>query len=170
MNAHIWELDVCENENSHRMKESINEVGLQILNCVWDGFNEATWYTEEKKFTLDYVCMDGRGMQKVKRASIFDLGEVIESDHATIRVEIEWKGVMGTHKKKAQKKSCLTVFSRWMNGKEFENMSEMNNMMAKEGCEMEKEENWQGDRRFFFDLEDLLQEQIDSSIYRYLHR
>ena len=30
---------------------------------------------------------------------------------------------------------------RQMNGKEFENMSEMHSMMAKEGCEMEKEEN-----------------------------
>ena len=30
----------------------MNEIGLQILNCVWHGLNEATWYTEEKKFTL----------------------------------------------------------------------------------------------------------------------
>ena len=39
-------------------------------------------------------------------ASILDLGEVIESDHAAIRVEIEWKGIMGQRKKKkkAQKK------------------------------------------------------------------
>ena len=49
-------------------------------------------------------------------------------------------------KKKAQKKRCLNkqkceVFGRRMNGKEFENMSEMNSMMAKEGCEMEKEED-----------------------------
>ena len=65
MNAHIWELDGCENENGRRMKENMNEIGLQILNCVWDGLNEATWYTEEKKFTLDYVCMDGRGLKKV---------------------------------------------------------------------------------------------------------
>ena len=35
INAHICELDVCENENDRRMKESINEMGLQILNCVW---------------------------------------------------------------------------------------------------------------------------------------
>ena len=42
MNAHIWELDGCENENGRRMKESINEMVLQILNCVWDGLNEAT--------------------------------------------------------------------------------------------------------------------------------
>ena len=158
MNAHIWELDGCENENGRRMKENMNEIGLQILNCVWDGLNEATWYTEEKKFTLDYVCMDGRGLKKVVGASILDLGEVIESDHAAIRVEIEWKGIMGQRKKKkkAQKKRCLNkqkweVFGRWMNGKEFENMSEMNSMMAKEGCEMEKEENWQEDRRWMTD-------------------
>ena len=45
MSAHIWELDGCENENGRRMKENTNEIGLQILNCVWDGLNEATWYT-----------------------------------------------------------------------------------------------------------------------------
>ena len=56
---------------------------------------------------------------------------MIESDHAAIRVEIEWKGVMGQRKekeKKAQKKRGLNkqkweVFGRRMNGKEFENMS-----------------------------------------------
>ena len=101
MNVHIWKLDGCENENGCRMKESINEMGVQILNCVWDGLNEATWYTEENKFTLEYVCMDGRGMKKVVSTSILDFGEVIESDHAAIRVEIEWKGVMVQHKKKA---------------------------------------------------------------------
>ena len=37
---------------------------------------------------LDYVCMDGRGLKKVMSGSILDLGEVIESDHAAIRVEI----------------------------------------------------------------------------------
>ena len=100
MNAHIWDLDGCENENGRRMKENMNEIGLQILNCVWDGLNEATRFTEEKKFTLDYMCMDGRGMKKVVGASIPDLREVIESDHAAIRVEIEWKGVMGQQKKK----------------------------------------------------------------------
>ena len=84
--------------------------------------------------------MDGRGLKKVVGASILDLGEVIESDHAAIRVEIEWKGVMEQRKKKkkAPNKCCLIkqkweVFGRRMNGKEFENMSEMHNMMAKEG-------------------------------------
>ena len=46
------------------------------------------------KFTLEYVYMDGRGLKKVVGASICDLGEVIESDHVAIRVEIEWKWVM----------------------------------------------------------------------------
>ena len=59
-------------------------------------------------------------------------------------------------KKKAQKKRRLNkqkweVFGRRMNGKEFENMSEMHSMMAKEGCEMEKEDNWQEDRRWMTD-------------------
>ena len=149
MNAHIWELDGCENENGRRMKENMNEIGLQILYYVWDGLNEATWYTEENKFTLDYVCMCGRGMKKGVSASILDLGELIESDHAAIREEIECKGVLGQQKKKkkALKKRCLNkqkweVFGRRMNWKEFDNMSEVNSMMAKEGCKMEKEENW----------------------------
>ena len=65
---------------------------------------------------------------------------------------------MGQRKKKrkAQKKRCLNkqkwgVFGRRMKGKEFENMSEMNGMMAKEGCEIEKDENWQEDRRWTTD-------------------
>ena len=31
MNAHIWELDGCENENGRRIKENMNAIGLQIL-------------------------------------------------------------------------------------------------------------------------------------------
>ena len=80
------ELDGCENENGRRMKESMNEIGLQILNCVWDGLNEATWYTEEKKFTLDYVGMVVRGLKKVVM-------------------------VMGKHKKKKKaQKNCMIMY------------------------------------------------------------
>ena len=100
-------------------------------------------YMEEKRFILHYVGMDGSGLNKVVSASILDIGEVIESGHAAIRVAIEWKGVTGQRKKKrkTQKKRCLNkqkceVFGRRMNGKEFENMSEMNSMMTKEGCEI----------------------------------
>ena len=52
---------------------------------------------------------------------------MIESDHAAIRVEIEWKRVVGQRKKKKkeQKKRCLNkqkweVFGGPMNGKEFD--------------------------------------------------
>ena len=43
-------------------------------------------------------------MNKVVGTSILELEEVIESDHAAIRVEIEWKGVMGQRKKHTQRK------------------------------------------------------------------
>ena len=36
--------------------------------------------------------------------SILDLGEVLESNHAAIRVEIEWKGVMRQRKKRPKRK------------------------------------------------------------------
>ena len=60
MNALIWELDGCKNENGRRIKESMNDLGLQILNCACDGLSEATWFTEENKCTLDScVWMEG---------------------------------------------------------------------------------------------------------------
>ena len=71
------------------MKESTNELGLQIRNCVWDGLSEATWFTEEKKYTLDHVCMDGRNHRKYVNTCVHDRGEVIESDNVGIRVQIE---------------------------------------------------------------------------------
>ena len=43
MSVYIWELDDYENENGRRMKKIMNEMWLQILNCVWDGLNVVTW-------------------------------------------------------------------------------------------------------------------------------
>ena len=34
------------------------------------------------------MCMDGRDLNKFVSASILDIGEVIESDHAEIRIDI----------------------------------------------------------------------------------
>ena len=62
--------------------------------------SEATWFTEEKQFTLDYVCIDGRGIRKVVGACVLDRGEVIECNHAAIIVEVEWKGMMRPRKKR----------------------------------------------------------------------
>ena len=57
--------------------------------------NEATWYTQEKKFTRDYVCMDGKGRKKVV-GEAYMTGEVI----------------MGQRKKNGQKKRCLKAYDR----------------------------------------------------------
>ena len=43
------------------------------------------------------------------------------------------------------------MLGRRINGKLFENMSEMNSMISKEGCEIEKEKTWQEDRRWMTD-------------------
>ena len=55
MNAHIWEVDGCE--NGSRIKESMNELGLQISNFIRDGFSEATVYRREKVYTR--LCVYG---------------------------------------------------------------------------------------------------------------
>ena len=54
---------------------------------------------------MDRICLN-----KVVRVSILYIGDVMKSDHAAIRLEIEWKGVMGQRKKKrrAQKVSEQT--------------------------------------------------------------
>ena len=56
----------------------------------------------------NYISTLCTTLKKVVGASILDLGEVIESDHAAIRVVIEWKGVMGQRKKREKAhKRCL---------------------------------------------------------------
>ena len=50
------------------------------------------------------LCAYGwKRLNKVVGASILDLAEVRENDHSTIRVEIEWKGVIEQRKKKKKK-------------------------------------------------------------------
>ena len=44
MNAHIWELDRCENGNGRLLKKLAGDMGLQIMNCVWKGISGATWF------------------------------------------------------------------------------------------------------------------------------
>ena len=34
MNAHLWELDKCENRDGKLLKNMVNEMNLQIMNCV----------------------------------------------------------------------------------------------------------------------------------------
>ena len=39
MNAHIWELDKCENKNGKLLKSLVDDMNFQILNCIWDNNN-----------------------------------------------------------------------------------------------------------------------------------
>ena len=91
MNAHIWELDKCVNKNGKLLKSVMDEISFQILNCVWDSMKGATWFSENSEFTLDYVCVNDSVLKCLESAYILEKGEVVESDHATVGVNVEWK-------------------------------------------------------------------------------
>ena len=55
MNAHIWELNQYENNNGKLLKNMVNDMNLQILNCIWERMNGPTWFSENSEFTLDYI-------------------------------------------------------------------------------------------------------------------
>ena len=101
MNAHIWELDKCESSNGKLLKNMVNEMNLQIMNCVWERMNGPTWFSENSEFTLDYICVDDCALKSVQSAYILEREEVVESDHAAIGVDVEWKV---KRKRKARRK------------------------------------------------------------------
>ena len=91
MNAHIWELDRCENGNGRLLKQFAGDLGLQIMNCVWKGMSGATWFMVDMEFTLyDDVCIDREGIACVVEALILDEVNVVYSDHAAGSVSTEW--------------------------------------------------------------------------------
>ena len=49
MNAHIWELDKCENKNGKLVKYMVNQMNLQIMNCVWERMNAPTWFSDNSE-------------------------------------------------------------------------------------------------------------------------
>ena len=91
MNAHICELDKCENKNGKLLKSGIDDINLHILNCVWDSMNGATCFSDNSEFTLDYVCVNDYALKCVESAYIQERGDVVESDHAAVGVNVEWK-------------------------------------------------------------------------------
>ena len=92
MNAHIWELDKCENKNGKLLKSVMDDINLQILNCVWDSMEGATWFSENSEFTLDYVCVNDSALKCVESAYILERGEVLESDHVAVGVNVRMEG------------------------------------------------------------------------------
>ena len=91
MNAHILELDKCENKNGKLLKSVMGEISLQIPNCVWDSMKGTTWFSENSEFTLDYVCVNDSALKCVESAYILERWEVVESDYAAVGVNVEWK-------------------------------------------------------------------------------
>ena len=91
MNAHIWVLDKCENKNGKPLKRVMDEMSIQILNCVWESVKSATWFSEKSEFTLEYIGVDEWALKCVESAYILERGEVVESDHAALGVKVEWK-------------------------------------------------------------------------------
>ena len=51
INAHIWELDKCENKNGRLLNNMVNEMNLQILNCIWKRMNGPIWFSDNCEFT-----------------------------------------------------------------------------------------------------------------------
>ena len=91
MNAYIWELDKCENKNGKFMKRVMDAMNLQLLNCVWESKNGATWFSEKSEFTLDYIRVDDCALKCMESAYILERVEAVESDHAA--VVLMWNGM-----------------------------------------------------------------------------
>ena len=102
MNAHIWELDKCENKNGKLLKNMVNKMNLQIMNCVWECMNGPIWFSENSEFTLDYICVDDCALNSVQSAYILEKEEVVESDHAAKGADVEMKV---KRKRKAMRKN-----------------------------------------------------------------
>ena len=47
--------------------------------------------TENSEFTLDYICVDDCALKYTESAYILDRVEVMESEHAVVVVDVEWK-------------------------------------------------------------------------------
>ena len=87
MNAHICELYKYENQNGKLLKNMLKE----IMNCVWEPMNGPTWFSENSEFILDYICVDDCALKSVQCAYILEREEIVESDHAAIGADVEWK-------------------------------------------------------------------------------
>ena len=82
INAHIWELDKCDNNNGKLLKNMVNEMNLKIMNCVWERMNGYIWFSENSEFTLNYIGVDDYALMSVQSVYILEIEEVMESDHA----------------------------------------------------------------------------------------
>ena len=130
MNAHIWELDKYENKNGKLLKRVMDEMNLQIFNCVWESMNGATWFSGNSKFTLDYIGVDDCALKCVESAYILERGEVVESGHASVGVNVEWKV---KRRVKCRRKRKSKQRGSQMEETEYKDLSSMNVAMSQVG-------------------------------------
>ena len=62
-------------------------------------------FSENSEFTLDYICVVNCALKSVQSAYILEREEVVESDHAAIGADVEWKV---KRKRKARRKMKTT--------------------------------------------------------------
>ena len=168
MNGHVWEIDGIENGNGRLMKCMTKDAGLQILNLRWDGMNKPTWYLNDKQYTLDYVCTDDIGLNRIKNACIMECEDVVESDHCAVMVCIHWKIMKETRMKRmkteGKKRVRMKDWSRYgerMNGAHFENLTDMEVKLVKVATTMHEEETvWKENRNVWFtdDIKELIEQ------------
>ena len=125
----------------------VNEMNLQIMNYVWERMNGPTWFSENSEFTLDYICVDDCVLKSVQSAYILEREEVVESDHAAIGVDVEWKV---KRKRKARRKMIATrktslavdkreEYGSQMEQRDYEDLSSMSVEMTQVGVELNEE-------------------------------
>ena len=160
----------------------MDEINLQILNCVWDSMKGATWFSENSEFTLDYVCVNDSALKCVESAYILERGEVVESDHGAVGVNVEWKVRRKGKcrmKGKSKRKRRLTArnwesFGSQMEGRDYEDLSCMNVAMAQVDEELNEEmDNWCENRKGWVNdrVKDCIAERkSENRKYRYMRK
>ena len=176
MNAHIWELNKCENKNGKLLKSVMDEINLQILIYVCDSMKGATWFSENSEFTLDYVCVNDSTLTCLESDYILERGEVVESDHAAVGVNAEWKVRReGKCRMKKTRKRRLTArnwesFGSQMEGKYYADLSTMNVAMAQVGEELNEEmDNWCENRKGWVN-DCIVERKSENRKYRYMRK
>ena len=108
-------MDKGENKNGKLLKSMVDDMSLQILYCIMESLKGATRCSENSEFTLDYICVNDCALKCIQSAYILERGDVVESDHAAVGVDVEWKMKIKEEsrgKSKAKRKKRLTV-NQW---------------------------------------------------------
>ena len=142
------------NARTRMGKNMVNEMNLQIMNCVWERMNGPTWFSENSEFTLDYICVDDCALKRVHSAYILEREEVVETDHVAIGADVEWKvkrkarGKMRTTRKRRPAVDKWDVYGSQMEQREYKDLSRMSVEMTHVGVELNEEtEKWCENRR-----------------------